>query len=553
MDNLEPVGAGRWAAIRTVSRNPLLARCLRGQFAFSITEQGCWLAILLFAFKRGGVSEVGWVAAMLLVPAAALAPLVAWASDGVPRHRVLAAGFGLVASTGIGTGVAMLVEAPVQVTYGFAIAFSVLLTFAPPAVGAIIPLAATTADELTAANTATGISETAGNLLGPLVAGAILAVGSPGAVLVWLGALMGLGALSTIGRGVVASASSVRHADDPIRSSALLELSAGLRLLRRDPQVRALTGAIATTSWIIGALDVGVAAIAIDILQRDDAAVSVLLSGFGAGGLIGSAVSFALIGRRRLAVALAASVVVMCGFFAIIGWSTHLVTSTLLLVFVGAGVTLTSVAGRTMLQGLTPDDTLARLFGVLETLKSAGLALGGITLSVLAVTTSLHTSFAIVGATGIVGLAVMWRRLASIDRDRRPIDARLLQLARSSTVLSPLPPYAIEQVMPGLAEETFQPGDTLMKLGEIGDRIGLLGRGSVDVRTANGKIVRQNAGVLLGEIALLRDVPRTADVIAGEDGATVHWMNVEAFLDAVSRIPRSRARVDAEVDRRLEG
>lgn len=551
MENDAPITVGRWSAIRTVSRNPLLARCLRGQLAFTITEQGCWLAILLFAFKRGGIGEVGWVAAMLLVPAALLAPLVAWSSDVFPRHRVLTAGFGLVAATSIGTGVSMLAEAPVQVTYSFSIAFSVLLTFAGPAVGAIIPMAAITADELTAANTATGISKTTGRLLGPLLAGAILALASPGAVLLWLGALMGLGALSTIGRGVVGSPNSAHHADDPTRRSALVELGSGLRLLRRDPQVRTLTIAITTTSWIIGALDVGVAAIAIDILQRDDTAVSVLLTGFGAGGLIGSAVSVALIGRRRLALALAASVVLMCAFFAILGWSTDLVTSTLLLVVVGAGVSLTSVAGLTMLQGLTPDDTLARLFGVLETLKSAGLALGGITLSVLAASTSLVTSFVIVGGAGIVGLAVMWRRLASIDRARRPIDARLLRLARSSTVLSALPPYAIEQVMSGLAEETFEPGAMLMRKGAIGDRVCLLGDGSVDVRIGNGTTVHHHAGVLLGEIALLRDIPRTADVTAGEDGATVHWMDAEAFIDAVSRIPRSHARVNAEVDRRL--
>jgi CRP-like cAMP-binding protein len=106
--------------------------------------------------------------------------------------------------------------------------------------------------------------------------------------------------------------------------------------------------------------------------------------------------------------------------------------------------------------------------------------------------------------------------------------------------------------MSGLTEEAFEPRATLMKKGEIGDRICLLGDGTVDVLTGNGTTVRQHPGALLGEIALLRDVPRTADVTAGEDGATVHWIDADAFLDAVSRVPRSRARVNAEVDRRLD-
>ncbi len=362
---------------------------------------------------------------------------------------------------------------------------------------------------------------------------------------------MAVGALATVHRSAANDRGPDRHADDPDRRSVVVELTAGLRLLRSDAQVRTLTGAIATASWVAGALDVGAAAIAIDVLRRDDAAVSVLLTGFGAGGLIGSALSFALVGRRRLALALATSVVMMCGFFVPLGWSTDLVTSTLLLVLVGAGVTLTSVAGRTMLQGLTPDDTLARLFGVLEALEALGLALGGVALSLLAVQTGIETAFAVVGGVGVVGLAVMWRRLATIDRARRPVDADLVRLARASPVLGPLPPYAIEQVMSGLSSETFEPGTVLMRIGEVGDRMCLIGSGSVDVRTESGTRLSRGVGVLLGEISLLRDIPRTADVSAGEAGATVHWMDVDAFLDAVSRVPRSRARADAEIDRRL--
>ena len=544
-------GVGRWAAVRTVARNPLLARSLRGLFAFAITEQGCWLAILLFAFERGGVGEAGWVAGLLLLPAAVLAPMIATASDVFPRHRVLTIGYLFVAATSIGTGAAMLGDAPIAVVYALATAFSVLLTFAGPTTAAIIPTAANTADELTAANTATGAVEMTGRLAGPLLAGAILAVSTPGAVVVWIGALMTLGALSTAGRRPADGGFADVHEDDPARRSARVELTAGVRLMRRDPQVVTLTGAIATTSWIAGALDVGAAAIAVDILQTDDSAISVLLTGFGAGGLLGSALSFGLVGQHRLARALAASVILMCLSFAAVGWSGHLVSATGLLVLVGAGVTLTSVAGRTMLQGLTPDDTLARLFGVLEALEAIGLALGGLALSALAVRTDITTALAVVAGAGIVGLAIMARRLASIDRARRRIDPDLLQIARMSPVFSPLPPYAIEQVMNGLERRTYQPGEVLMVKGEIGRHICLVAEGSACVDTGDAVLVREGVGELLGEIALLREIPRTATVSAGPDAVTVYWMEAAAFLDAVNRVPRSRARADAGVRRRL--
>ena len=542
----------RWAALRTVSRNPLLSRSMRGSFTFSITEQGCWLAILLFAFNRGGVGEVGWVAVLLLLPAALLAPLVAVASDAFPRHIVLTTGYALVATTTIGVGAAMLADASIQIIYGLAIVFSVLMTFGGPTMAAIIPTAATTADELTAANMATGVVETAGRLIGPLLAGAILTVASPGAVVVWIGGLMALGALSTIGTAHDELGFNGRHPDDPDRLSALVELTAGLRLLRRDPQVRTLTGAIAMNSWIAGALDVGAATIAIDVLRRDNAAVSVLLTGYGAGGLIGSAASFAYVGRRRLARSLAGAAIVMCATFAVIGWTNHLATATFLLVFVGAGVTLTSVAGRTMLQGLTPDDTLARLFGVLEALKALGLAFGGLTLSLLAVRTSVPTAFAIVGGAGLVGLALMWPRLASIDRARHAVGPDLLRIVRSTTIFSPLPPYAIEQVMNGMVREHFDSGEALMRKGDLGDRMCLLTDGHVEVSTGKGGPTQHGPGAVFGEIALLHDVPRTATVTAGDGGVTVYWMDADSFLDAVNRVPRSRARAEAEAGRRIE-
>jgi CRP-like cAMP-binding protein len=80
----------------------------------------------------------------------------------------------------------------------------------------------------------------------------------------------------------------------------------------------------------------------------------------------------------------------------------------------------------------------------------------------------------------------------------------------------------------------------------------LLTDGVVEVDTGNGTVVRHGPGVVLGEIALLRDVPRTATVTARDGGATAYWMDADSFLDAVNRVPRSRARAEAEATRRLE-
>ena len=106
--------------------------------------------------------------------------------------------------------------------------------------------------------------------------------------------------------------------------------------------------------------------------------------------------------------------------------------------------------------------------------------------------------------------------------------------------------------MNGMVPEHFDPGEALMTKGDVGDRMCLLTDGVVEVDTGNGTVVRHGPGVVLGEIALLRDVPRTATVTARDGGATAYWMDADSFLDAVNRVPRSRARAEAEATRRLE-
>ena len=104
-----------------------------------------------------------------------------------------------------------------------------------------------------------------------------------------------------------------------------------------------------------------------------------------------------------------------------------------------------------------------------------------------------------------------------------------------------------------MVPEHFDSGQILMAKGDVGDRMCLLGHGSVEVDTGAAAIlVRHGPGVVLGEISLLRNVPRTATVAAGGDGVTVYWMDADSFLDAVNRVPRSRARAEAEASRRLE-
>ena len=74
---------------RAVMTDPNLRRVELAFLGFNMTEFATWIAILVYAFGRGGAGEAGIVAVILLVPSAIVAPLAAYAGDRFRRDRVL--------------------------------------------------------------------------------------------------------------------------------------------------------------------------------------------------------------------------------------------------------------------------------------------------------------------------------------------------------------------------------------------------------------------------------------------------------------------------------
>ncbi len=514
-----------------------------------LAEDAAWLTLLLYAYQQGGVGEVGWVAVVLLVPAVVLAPAVAVLPDWMSPSRVLPLGFGLLALFLAATALSMITEAPSWVVYVFATVFSVGLTFPAPAVASLIPRLTTTPDQLTAGNVGIGMVTSIGELAGPAMAGVLLVSFSPGVALAGMAAVMGVSALasrSTVPRGT----SGDEHPDDPPIAAIRSRLLAGVRLLRKDRQARLIVFVLGTTLVAAGALDVGAAAIAVEKLGRREASASILITSIGAGTLLGVVLSIGLVGRQRLSFAIVSSAIVSAAAFAALSQVETVIPAIALLVVVGAGASVTAVAGRTMLQSLAPDDTLARVFGVLESTTTGALAIGGATFSACAAAFGLDTALLVLGIVGAVVPAVLWPALRMIDDRRQPIDLELLQLVRSTVIFAPLPPFALEQLLQNLVRDEFEPGEIMLRHGEPGDDMMVIGRGQAVVQIPSGETIVRNAGSYVGELALLTNEPRNADVAAGPDGATVFRLRGEVFLDAVNQVPRSRARVEAEAARR---
>src|SRR5689334_13872714 len=102
----------RLRAFRSLAGNWTLLRVLAAYLLFILTEYAVWIAMLVFAYNRGGTAVAGFVAVAQLVPAAIVAPVVASVADRRSPVALLAGGYLAQAAGMAGTAAAIAVGAP---------------------------------------------------------------------------------------------------------------------------------------------------------------------------------------------------------------------------------------------------------------------------------------------------------------------------------------------------------------------------------------------------------------------------------------------------------
>src|SRR5439155_751158 len=192
------------SGLGAIARDPALRRVAFAFATFNVAEWATWIAMLVYAYERGGAAGSGLVAVVQLVPAALFAPSGAGLGDRFPRHRVFLAAYGLQAATTAATAAALAFAAPVPLVYLLAATAATSLTLVRPAQNGLLPSLVATPDALTAANAALGTIENGCILAGPALAGALLAIWGPALVFAVTAAALVAGALSVAGVRVAA-------------------------------------------------------------------------------------------------------------------------------------------------------------------------------------------------------------------------------------------------------------------------------------------------------------------------------------------------------------
>jgi MFS family permease len=539
------MGRGRSQTLRAfgaVFANADLRRVSMAYLLFGLAEWGTWVAILVFAYGQGGAAETGLAAVVQLVPAAVVAPLASVLGDRMRRDRALLLGYAILTVTTAGAASAMLLDAPVPVVYGFAALVAAGMTLIRPVQSALLPQLARSPDELTAANVVVSTFYSSVVLVGPALSGALLGLGGAGLVFASFAGVLLLGAVLVVRL-------EPRPAPAPSDMHPLREAAAGFAAVARERDQRLVVGLLAGQEMIAGAFDVLLVVIALGLLGLPPSGAGYLAAALGAGGLLGGLWAVGLVGRRHLAAALAFSMLVYGLGTAALAFTGVPIVTAAFLVLAGSGYARADMAGRILLQRVVPDRILARVFGVLEGVNQAALAAGAALAPLLVAALGLRGGVLAAGLLLPAAIALLAARIRAVDRAAK-VPEREIELLRTLDLFAPLEPATLEGVASRLVPVSAAAGQMVIREGDVGDRFYVVADGELEV-SRNGQVVaRLGPGKYFGEIALLRDVPRTATVKAAGPTKLLALERVD-FLEAVTGHPLSHEAAHAAIRQRI--
>jgi hypothetical protein len=382
-------------------------------------------------------------------------------------------------------------------------------------------------------------------LVGPLLAALLLDVSGPEAV---FALTAGLSLWSALLVSLIDYEPAPRETPPaPIRIAA--DTAEGLRAIAAQRDVTMLFGLGAVQAVTRGALNVFTVVVAIELLETGEPGVGVLTAAVGIGAVVGSLGASVLVGSRRLAAYTGVGIALWGIPLALIGVFPAELVALIMLAIVGAGNALVDLGYFTLFPRLMPDEVLARVFGALESLVALAVGLGSLITPLLLHLFGIRGALVAIGLMTPVVVAIAWSRLIKVD-EGLGAQADIIERLREVTMLRPLPVSTIEHLARNVREESFEPGETVIEQGQVGEVFYVIVAGEVEVRES-GRLLRVlGDGDSFGEIALLRDVPRTTTVRARTPVA-LYALDRRHFVPTVSGYSESAAEAETVVETRL--
>ena len=526
-DRLRAVGVDVSSSARLLGhalRVADLRRVLAAYLGFNVAEMANFIAILIYAYEVGGSPALGLVAFLTLAPAAVFAPIGATLGDRFRREVMLTVAYAVFAGTTAMVALALYAEWSVGMVYLLAAVNATVLTLVRPLHESLLPALARSTEQLTAGYVAGGTIENLGWIAGPLLAGLTAAAWGTSAVFVITTALLLIGTI------LVWTVKTTTAPDPGTGQSAVQMTLEGFGAFR-DSRPRVILVLLNSVVFLAGVVEVAVIVLAFEVFGSEDAGVAWLNTFIGVGAAAGSVLAVVLIGRRHLAPSMWRGLVLIALSVSLIPVFRSQGAALVALAIMGAGWTFVDVSGRIMLQRVIPLGGLSRAFGVLEGSSMAAEALGSAAGAILIGWLGVGWVLVVGSLLLIIMLLVNRRALQAADVGV-VVPIEHLHMLRSISMFAALGPAELERLATSADEESVRPGSEVCVQGELGERFYLVERGTARVVRDGVDVASLAAGDFFGEIALLRDIPRTATVVAVSD-LDLLVLEREPFLDAI--------------------
>ncbi len=533
--------SGQALSAVVANRQLLRVEIARGTIAIGLGVYG--IVFIILAYRAGGIAAVGVLSVVRLLTTATAAPFGALLGDRFPRPRVMyLADLFRAAVVGV-AAVAAASDPPALLVFVLGALTAVAGTASAPARAALIPALVRSPDQLAAANVVGTTSEGIAALAGPALGGLLLAwAGTEAALLVAAAACL-VSALLVSGIRVPGDADiAVRP-----RTSLWRAASGGFHLLAATPGIRSLAGLYIVQNLATGMLATLLVVAVIELLDLGESGVGYASAVMSIGGLVGAAATLVVVGGQGLWRGVVGGTILWSLAVVLLAAWQEPVFAFLLFGVIGLADAVVKTSGITLFQQAVPDEVLARAFGALAAVLFTVAALGALVAPALDELLGTKGALLVTGAVLFPAALVTMPALRALE-PRTAHEA--LAALRRVEFLSVLPADVLEPLAGRAEHVSVAAGERVFSQGDEGDRFYVVVAGSASIAVDEQEAAVAGPGDFFGEIALIRDVPRTATVTARE--ALELWaIHRDDFLNAVSDDPASLDAAGAVVTGRL--
>ncbi len=494
-------------------------RVLQGNRAFDLIFMGQsaslladWLYIVSLIVTVYDLTKSATLVALLtfvrLSPYAVLMPFTGSLADRGNRQRLLV-------GANLGRGICVLgllfITSKSTVWIAFPIVFMIttLASLFRPSLQSSVP-AVVSPDNLVQANSLLSQVESVSFVLGPGLGGVFIVIGQPRAAFVVTGAAYITSALVFLFLHLPPRAAEVR----PTEGAWLSQTLAGFRFLFRENQgvLAAFMLTIAAAGLLSGAFWTLILVLAVQTFHLGGQGTGYLNAANGIGGLIGGLAVGMLIAKLRLNSLFIVGSAVNFLVVILVGISPFGAGAFIALIVFGMSDVISQVAGITVIQTATPSELLGRVFAAYESTLVGSMLVG--TLAAGPLITYVGPRGAAV-VLAVVSFGILALSVPRLQRMQDVLGVRIF--LRQVPVLTTLSLQVLDDLASRLQVQSYEPGTLIVRQGDHGDRLFIVKSGQVDVSYESEGRPRVHLAVLsqmdyFGEIALLRDVQRTASV-----------------------------------------